>query len=66
MKIRRLSSQQADFQAQLDKLLAFETTQDEKLEATVAAILSDVRTHGDEALLEYTHRFDRLPLGSAA
>ena len=66
MKIRRLSSQQADFQVQLDKLLAFETTQDEKLEATVATILTDVRTRGDEAVLEYTQRFDRLPVGTAA
>ena len=66
MNIRRLSSQQADFQVQLDKLLAFETTQDEKLETTVAAILTDVRTRGDEAVLEYTQRFDRLPVSDAA
>lgn len=66
MKIRRLSSQQADFQIELDKLLAFETTQDEKLEATVAGILADVRKRGDEAVLEYTHRFDRLPVSNAA
>ena len=66
MKIRRLSSQQADFQVQLDKLLAFESTQDEKLEATVATILADVRTRGDAAVLEYTQRFDRLPVGTAA
>lgn len=66
MNIRRFSSQHADFHAQLDKLLAFETTQDEKLEATVAVILSDVRTRGDEAVLEYTQRFDRLPVNNAA
>ncbi len=66
MKIRRLSSQQADFHAQLDKLLAFESTQVEKLEATVATILADVCTRGDEAVLEYTQRFDRLPVGTAA
>ncbi|HUX89617.1 MAG TPA: histidinol dehydrogenase [Gallionellaceae bacterium] len=66
MKIRRLSSQQADFDAQLSDLLAFESTQDEKLETTVAAILADVRTRGDAALLEYTQRFDRLPANTAA
>jgi histidinol dehydrogenase len=65
MKIRRLSSQQADFEVQLSNLLAFESTQDEKLEATVAAILADVRTRGDEAVLEYTQRFDRMPVGTA-
>lgn len=66
MNIRRLSSRHADFQVQLGKLLAFETTQDEKLEATVATILADVRTRGDEAVLEYTQRFDRLPASTAA
>jgi len=66
MKIRRLSARQADFDAQLDKLLAFESTQDEKLETTVANILADVRTRGDAALLEYTQRFDRLTINTAA
>ena len=46
MNIRRLSTKQTDFTAQLDKLLAFETTQDEKLDATVAAILADVKQRG--------------------
>ena len=66
MKIRRLSSLDADFDLQLDQLLAFESSQDEKLETTVAAILKDVRIRGDAALLEYTQRFDRLPANSAA
>ena len=66
MIIRRLSTKQADFNTQLDKLLAFEATQDEKLEATVASILTNVRTRGDAALLEYTQKFDRLPVDTAA
>ncbi|MDD2700848.1 MAG: histidinol dehydrogenase [Sideroxydans sp.] len=66
MKITRLSTQQADFNARLNTLLAFEETADEKLEATVAAILADVRKRGDEAVLEYTRKFDRLPLVDAA
>ena len=66
MNIRRLSTKQADFNTQLGKLLAFETTQDEKLEATVASILTNVRTRGDAALLEYTQKFDRLPVDTAA
>ena len=66
MNIKRLSSKQADFSAQLDALLAFEATADDKIEATVAAILADVKKRGDAALLEYTQRFDRLNAGSAA
>jgi histidinol dehydrogenase len=66
MRIKQLSSRQADFNEQLDALLAFEATADEKIESTVAAILADVRKRGDAALLEYTRRFDRLDVGSAA
>ncbi len=66
MNIKRLSTKQVDFDAQLDSLLAFEATADDKLEATVAAILADVRTRGDAALLEYTRRFDRLDISDAA
>jgi len=66
MKIRQLSSRAADFNIELTKMLAFEETADEKLEATVAGILADVRKRGDEAVLEYTRKFDRLPLANAA
>jgi histidinol dehydrogenase len=65
MNITRLSTAQADFDARLTTLLAFEETADEKLEATVAAILADVKKRGDEAVLEYTRKFDRLPLADA-
>jgi len=66
VNITRLSTQQADFDARLTKLLAFEETADEKLEATVAAILADVKLRGDAAVLEYTRKFDRLPMIDAA
>ena len=66
MNITRLSTQQADFDARLSKLLAFEETADEKLEATVASIIADVKKRGDAAVLEYTRKFDRLPLSDAA
>ena len=65
MNIRKLSSRSAGFDAELDKLLAFEETADEKLEATVAGILADVRKRGDAAVLEYTQRFDRLKVSGA-
>jgi histidinol dehydrogenase len=66
MKIQRLSSRQTDFDTQLGKLLAFEATQDEKLEGVVAGILADVRTRGDAAVIECTQRFDRLPVKNTA
>ena len=66
MKIRQLSSSDENFNAKLDALLSFEETADEKLEATVAGILADVRVRGDAAVLEYTARFDRMQLADAA
>ncbi|MCL2021836.1 MAG: histidinol dehydrogenase [Betaproteobacteria bacterium] len=60
LKIRRLCSSQPDFQAQLDALLAFEGAQDDMIEKTVAEILAEVKAKGDEAVLAYTSRFDRL------
>jgi histidinol dehydrogenase len=66
MNISRLSTNQTDFDARLTKLLAFEETSDEKLEATVASILADVKKRGDIAVLEYTRKFDRLPLAEAS
>ncbi len=66
MKVNRLDTRNADFEARFTSLLAFENTLDRKLEATVADILTDVRTRGDAAVLEYTRRFDRLDVASMA
>ena len=60
LQILRLSTAQPDFSAQLDRLTAIESSQDESVESTVSEILSGVRRDGDAALLEYTERFDRL------
>ena len=65
MDIQQLSSSAPDFEQRLNALLAFEAEADEKLEATVASILSDVRTRGDTAVLEYTARFDRLSVSKS-
>ncbi len=64
MKIKRLSSSDADFDAALTVLLAFESAQDDSVEQAVAAILADVKARGDAAVLEYTGRFDRLDVRS--
>jgi len=64
--MRRLATTQADFGAQLTELLAFEAAQDPQVDATVAAILADVQTRGDAAVLEYTERFDGVSAGTLA
>ena len=58
-EVRRLSSADAHFEAELARLLAFEAAQDEGVERATAEILEAVRTRGDAALLEFTERFDR-------
>ena len=60
MKVKRLSTADVNFEAELKQLLAFETAQDDRIDQVVADILRDVKTRGDAAVLEYTERFDRL------
>ena len=66
MNIRRLSTQNKSFDADLKALLAFETAQDESVDVVVAAILKDVKARGDAAVLEYTNRFDKTNASSLA
>jgi len=62
IKIRRLSSADDHFQAELDQLLSFEVSVDNEIERTVIQILHQVKTHGDRALIEFTRRFDNLDI----
>lgn len=62
--IKRLSSSDAHFEQELDNLLMFEATQDTAIDQTVLQILAAVRERGDQALLEYTRRFDKLEVAS--
>ncbi|HUQ29774.1 MAG TPA: histidinol dehydrogenase [Usitatibacter sp.] len=63
---RRLSTRADGFEAELAKLLAFEGAQDEGVESATAAILQDVHTRRDAALVELTARFDGWRPRSAA
>ena len=64
--IRKLDSSNPDFKAQLSAVLAFEASEDEAIDRAAAQILADVKARGDEAVLEYTNRFDRLNAASVA
>ena len=64
--VKRLDSSDSDFYAQLDSLLAWEESTDSQVEQSVRDIIAAVRSRGDEALLDYTQRFDRLQTGSVA
>ena len=62
--IKRLNSSEEDFYAQLDSLLAREEVSDGQVAKTVGDIISAIRSRGDDALLEFTNRFDRMQAGS--
>ena len=64
--IHRLSTDSPDFEARFQALLHWSDEQDEAIEQRVASILADVRRRGDEAVREYTARFDSLESGSMA
>ncbi len=64
--MRRLATNQADFDAQLAELLAFEAAQDPQVDVMVAAILADVQARGDAAVIEYTERFDGVSASALA
>jgi histidinol dehydrogenase len=66
VQLRRLSSTQPDFDVRLGELLDLESTQDAQVDATVAAILDDVKRRGDEAVIDYTRRFDHVDARSMA
>jgi histidinol dehydrogenase len=51
---------------ELRDLAAAASTDDPALRESVAAIVRDVATRGDDALLEYTARFDRLEVAHAS
>ncbi|HEY5047051.1 MAG TPA: histidinol dehydrogenase [Rhizomicrobium sp.] len=59
---RRLDARAAGFEAQFEALLSARRGTRDEVAARVRAILADVRARGDEALLEYTQRFDRVIL----
>ncbi|MFC3691305.1 histidinol dehydrogenase [Chenggangzhangella methanolivorans] len=58
----RLSSKDADFEARFADLLAQKREVSEDVDQAVAAILDDVRKHGDAAVIDYSKRFDRIDL----
>ena len=48
----------------MDELLAWDSVSDASVQETVTNIVNDVRARGDDALIEYTNRFDRMNVSS--
>src|SRR5690554_1074739 len=64
--IQRLQSKAPDFKQSLDKLLAWNEVSDKKVVDAVESIIANVRSHGDQALLQYSQQFDQLSVESMA
>lgn len=64
MNIKRLKTSQADYQTQMENLLAWEGVSDDKVNSTVRDIINNIRTRGDDALVEFTNKFDRMNVSS--
>ena len=59
-EIMELHFKQSDFYPRLQQQLAWDGSTDDLVHQTVRDILAQVKSRGDEAVLEYTRRFDRL------
>jgi len=64
--IRHLVTTAPAFEAEFQRVLHWSAETDAAIETRVAEIVADVRTRGDDALLEYTARFDGVQVESAA
>jgi len=62
--MRKMMSGDANFDAELAVLLDRRMIEDENLNKVVCNILADVRRRGDEAVLDYTRRFDKRDVSS--
>jgi histidinol dehydrogenase len=62
--IARLSASHANFAESIAKLGALPPEENESIQSVVREILAAVRLRGDEAVLEYTRRFDRIDAAS--
>ncbi len=61
----KLSTTDASFEEDFVKLLGMKRESDADVDAAVADIIADVRNRGDEAVCDYTNRFDRLGIDAS-
>ncbi len=62
--IKRLNSSDETFWNELDALLAWESVSDDAVFTAVRDIIQGVRRRGDEAVIEFTNRFDRMSVNA--
>ena len=60
VNIKQLTTESENFQQDLEAVLAWDASTDNGVEDTVKAILADVKTRGDAAVLDYSRQFDHI------
>jgi len=66
LTISRLSTADTDFEAQLSQHLHRDMLVTDDVSQSVAGIIADVKQRGDQAVLDYTNRFDGFAASSMA
>jgi histidinol dehydrogenase len=66
ISMTRLDANTANFNQQLQSLLAWDAADDLQIHQRVLEIIADVRQRGDQALIDYTNRFDHCQFKQAA
>jgi len=64
VSIKQLNFSDTNFSEELNKALAWDSISDAAVQDSVASILSDVKTRGDKAVVEWTNKLDRLEANS--
>lgn len=62
--IAKLTSTQSDFQEKLSSLLAWDGVSNKEVVQTVDDIITNIRNNGDDALIDYTNKFDNVNASS--
>ena len=66
MVVRRLDAAADEFASDLSNLLEWDVSSDRSVDARVEAIISEIKSAGDEALLRYTNELDRVGVDAVA
>lgn len=66
LELTRLDAEAATFDAELERLLHWDVSEDDGVNRIVREILADVRSRGDRAVVEATVRLDRVRAESIA
>ena len=58
--INKFSTQDQDFESQLDALIVWESSSNEEINRSVEKIINAVKQNGDASVLDYTNQYDSL------